>query len=928
MPATHTDALIGRQDEIRRLDTLLRAARQGQGGALVLRGEPGIGKSALLRHLHEMATGFLVVRASGAEFEMELPYAALHQLLAPLTERLTELPAPHRAALEIAFGLDTGTPDPFLVGVASLGLLVESVEERPLLCVVDDAQWLDQASAKALAFLARRVSAESIALVFAARRTSRMPELDALPGHLLAGLGESDARALLTAAVRAPLDERVRDRILAEARGNPLALVELPRTAGLAGMAGGFTQPDSVPDVIEQSFRSRLELLPPEARLLVTLAAAEPIGDPGLLWRAAGHLGIDAAAAAQSVPLVEFGSRIRFSHPLARSAAYHAAAESERRRAHEALARVTDPAADPDRRAWHRAQASAGPDEQVAAELEASATRAQERGGVAAAAAFLERSAALTIDTKQRAERVLAAVDAKLSEGDFDAAADLLTTVPTDEPAQAARADRLRGRLSFVRRRGDENPTAYLLRAAARRATAEPAWSRECCLDALEMGLLLGNLDQVVETARSAAPPSAEVDSEVPDPDAPPSDERRSDAPPCNERRSDAPGADERHSGEPDSGAAAVLTGLISLVGDGHTAAGATLRPVIDDADAEVWARRPSLGFMVATELWHFDALQGIATRAVAAGRESGSFHALPIALAMQATAAVHQGAFGLAMERISEEEAIADATGAAPLVYPRLHLAALRGRRKEAADLFATVDHRMSLSVPWATAVLNNGLADYPAALEAARRAVEYGAVGTAGLALPELIEAAMRCGEPGVAASALALLEERTRAGSHAWGLGVAAYARALVTEDEFAYQDAIDLLDGSALVVYRARARLLYGEWLRRRGRRRDARSVLRPAQEALSGLGMEGFAERAAGELRATGQQARSRTSKASDQLTMQEVHIARLVADGATSKEVAAKLFLSPRTVDAHLRNIFRKLGLTSRRQLRDLPDIR
>ncbi|MGW7696471.1 helix-turn-helix transcriptional regulator [Streptomyces asiaticus] len=888
MPGTYTDVLIGRQDEIRRLDGLLQAAREGRGGALVLRGEPGIGKSALLRYLDEAATGFLVMRASGAEFEMELPFAALHQLLAPVTGRLTALPAPHRKALEIAFGLDTGTPDPFLVGVASLGLLVETVRERPLLCVVDDAQWLDQASAKALAFLARRVSAESIALVFAAREPSHPHELDELPGRSLQGLAESDARALLAAAIRAPLDERVRDRILAEARGNPLALVELPRSAGLAGMAGGFAQPDSVPGVIEQSFRSRLELLPPAARLLVTVAAADPIGDPGLLWRAAELLDIDAAAAAESVPLVEFGTRIRFSHPLARSAAYRAAGPEERRRAHEALAAVTDPVADPDRRAWHRAQASAGPDEQVAAELEASATRAQERGGVAAAAAFLERSAALTISPVRRAERVLAAVHAKLSVGDFDTAADLLTTVATDDPSQAARADLLRGRLSFVRRRGDEGPTAYLLRAAARLAATDPAWSRECYLDAIEMGLLLGGLDHVVASVRKA-PPSLQ---------------------------------------QPESGAAAVLTGLISLVSDGHPAAGEILGPVVGDVDDEVWASRPSLGFMLATELWNFDAMRGIATRAVTAGRESGSFHALPIGLAMRATATVHTGDFGAAMELISEQEAIADATGAAPLVYPRLHLAAMRGRHKDAVELFASVDHRMSLSVEWATAVLSNGLADYPAALKAAKQAVEYGAVSTAGLALPELVEAAMRCGETEVAAEALASLHERTQAGRQAWGLGVEAYARALVTEDESAYQEAIGLLDDSALVVYRARAHLLYGEWLRRQGRRRDARSVLRLAHESLSDLGVEAFAERAAGELRATGEKARSRTSKASDQLTMQEVHIARLVADGATSKEVAAKLFLSPRTVDAHLRNIFRKLGLTSRRQLRELPDIR
>ncbi|MFE6715112.1 AAA family ATPase [Streptomyces sp. NPDC057695] len=889
MPATRTDTAvpIGRHDETRRLDALLDGARRGRGGALVLRGEPGIGKSTLLEHLRSGASGFLVREASGAEFEMELPFAALHQLLAPVTGRLAGLPAPHRTALRIAFGLDTGAADPFLVGVGSLGLLTETAAERPLLCLVDDAQWLDRASAKALAFLARRVAAEPIALVFAAREGSATPELDGLPAHHLRGLGEADARALLGAALRAPLDDRVRDRILAEARGNPLALVELPRTAGLAGMAGGFAQPDSVPAVIEQSFRARLELLAPSARLLVTVAAADPIGDPGLLWRAAELLGVDAASVAGSVPLVEFGTRIRFSHPLARSAAYRAAEPEDRRRAHEALAAATDPLADPDRRAWHRAQAAAGPDEEVAAALGASAARAQERGGVAAAAAFLERAAALTADPVRRAERALAAARAKLSVGEFDAAADLLATVSGDDPGTAAQADLLRGKLSFVRRRGDQGPTAHLLRAAGRLASDDPARSREYALDAVEMGILLGGLDQVVEAVR-----------DVPLPDGPPTATSR------------------------------LLSGATALVGEGHRAAGRILGPVVGDPDDEVWAARPSLGYLLAAEFWNFDAMHGIAARAVAAGRRSGSFHALPVGLAMQATTTVHTGDFGAATELISEEEAIADATGAAPLVYPRLHLAALRGRRAEALGLFASVDDRMSLSVQWATAVLGNGLADYPAALEAARRAVAYGAVGTAGLALPELVEAAVRCGEPGTAAAALAALQERTRAGGHPWGLGVEACARALVTEDEDAYREAIDLLQDGTLTVYRARAHLLYGEWLRRRGRRRDARAALRSAHEPLTDLGIEAFAERAAGELRATGEQARSRTSQASDQLTLQETHIARLVAEGATSKEVAATLFLSPRTVDAHLRNIFRKLGLTSRRQLRGLPGIR
>ncbi|WP_433256100.1 AAA family ATPase [Streptosporangium sp. CA-135522] len=877
MLLTYMDKLIGRQDEIGRLDALLQAAGEGDGGALVVRGEPGIGKSALLRHLEESAEGFLVMQASGAEFEMELPFAALHQLCAPVLGKVMALPPPHRKALEVAFGLDTGTPDPFLVGVATLGLLAETVRERPLLCVVDDAQWLDHASAKALAFLARRISAERIAIVIGVRTPSSLPEVPTLE---LRGLGEMDARALLAAAIRAPLDVRVRDRILAEARGNPLALLELPRSAGLTGMAGGFDLPPS--GVIEQSFRARLEILPPQARLLLTVAAADPVGDPGLLWRAAEFLGIEQAATAQAASLVEFGTRVRFPHPLARSAVYQAASVEDRLRAHEALAAATDPVADPDRRSWHRAQASAGADEQIAAELEASAARAQARGGIAAAAAFLERAAALTIAPDLRVERVLAAVQAKLSVGAFDESAELLSTVPGDDP----RVDLLRGRLSFVRRRGDEGPTTFLLRAAARLAGTDPARSRACYLDAMEMGILTGGLDHVVDAARKAPSVDSPTSSDV------------------------------------------VLDGIVSLSTEGHRAAAGALRPIVGDVDDQVWTTRPSMGFMLAVELWNYDSLHGIAARAVAAGRESGSFHMLPIGLAMLAAATVHGGGFGAAMEMISEEEAIAEATGAAPLVYPRIHLAALRGRRKEALELFASVGPYMSLSVQWATAVLNNGLADYPAALEAARQAVAHGDLGPAGMALPELVEAAVRCGSADLAESALAQLRERTTAGGQAWGLGVEAYCRALVTEDEDAYREAVTVLEDSRMALYRARAHLLYGEWLRREGRRREARTELRMAHELLFDLGAEAFAERAAGELRATGEHARSRSAQVSDQLTMQEVHIARLVADGATSKEVAAKLFLSPRTVDAHLRNIFRKLGLSSRKQLRDLPEIR
>ncbi|WP_206061200.1 helix-turn-helix transcriptional regulator [Nonomuraea basaltis] len=457
---------------------------------------------------------------------------------------------------------------------------------------------------------------------------------------------------------------------------------------------------------------------------------------------------------------------------------------------------------------------------------------------------------------------------------------------------QGARVGLLHGRISFARHRGAGDAPTYLLRAAQELADVDVKWSRACYLDALEMGIIIGHVGDamgaIVDAARSAPP---------------------------------AP--------QPPDSADVVLDALVSLATDGHRAAVPVLRPIVADVDNEVWIRRPSLGSLLSVELWDFDAYFDIAARVVEAGRESGSHLTLSIGLAMLATASAHAGDLRTAIELISEGDAIADVTGAAPLIYPRLHLVALRGRRKEATELIeaATTANPMTLSAHWATAVLSNGLADYPAALVAARQAVENGELATSGLTLPELIEAAVRCGEREPAATALAALAERTSASGAAWGLGVEAYCRALVTDDEDAYREALTHLEGSRAAVYRGRAHLLYGEWLRRQGRRRDAREQLRIAHELFSGMGVEAFARRAAGELRATGEHARSRSSRAGEGLTMQEAHIARLVASGETSKEVAARLFLSPRTVDAHLRNIFGKLGITSRRQLRDLPAI-
>jgi DNA-binding CsgD family transcriptional regulator len=878
------------QHETRCLDELIGAARTGRGGVLVLRGEAGIGKSTLLRHAERAASGFRVVGASGSQLEAELPFAALHQLCLPVLRYLAELPARHRQALEVAFGLATGTPDVFRIGLAVLGLLGAAAQERPVLCVVDDAQWLDAASSKALAFLARRVSAEPAAVVLAVRLPCRAGELDVLPGLTIDGLSDADARALLAAQSHETLDEQVRDRLVAEARGNPLALLALPR-------AGGFAPPEttSAPTRVEHGFQATLAGLPAQARLLLTIAAADPTGDPGLLWPAAHRLDIDvqiAGAAATATGLVEFGTRVRFYHPLARTAAYVAAEASERRLAHRVLAEVTDPVADPDRRAWHRAQATAVPDDDIAAELDRSAARAQARGGVAAAAAFLERAAELSLDPVRRIERTFAAARVHLEAGAADRAADLLTTTEGSglDEFQQAEADLLRGRIAFVRVGEGDGPT-YMLRAAHRLATLDPDRSRESYLEALEMGLLVGRATGVMDVVLAAAKSSPSHDPDI-------------------------------------------LDALTALAAEGHHVAVPLIREALDGAADSLWTRHPALAVVLAGELWDPDTHVTIIEWLLNNGRESGSPLVLRLGLAQAAAAATLAGDLDEAMAAIAEEEAIADATGGPPTTYHRLQLAAMRGRREEAAELFEAVTAtatglgQLVANVHWASAVLHNGLAEYREALAAARRATADGDIFIAGFSLPELVEAAVRCGEHDAAVAALASLTERTDASGTPSGLGIAAYARGLVTGAEDDYREAIDHLTSSRLLPYRARAHLLYGEWLRRAGRRQDCRPHLRTAHELLSSAGLEAFARRAADELRATGETARPRSAHTRDQLTMQELHIARLVAAGATSKEVAARLFISPRTVDTHLRNIFRKLGITSRRQLKDLPDLR
>ncbi|MFC9428873.1 AAA family ATPase [Streptomyces sp. NPDC056987] len=884
------DLLLGRFDEKRHMDELTGRAASGRGGALALRGEAGIGKSALLAHAADTASAFRVIRASGSEFEQHLPYSGLHQLCVPMLEHLDALPHPRRDDLRAAFGMAEGTPDSFHIGLAALGLLTAAAQERPLLCLIDDAQWLDSASLQVMLFLGRRITTDPIAMLFAARSGDGAAELDELPGLVVRGLNDRDARTLLTTRSPFPLDDQVRDRLIAEAQGSPLALLELPR-------AGGFVPPEmsSVPSRIEHGFQARLTGLTAEARLLLTVAAADPTGDPGLLWAAARHLGLDLArssAEAATTGLAEFGHRIRFCHPLARSAVYRAASARERHVAHGALAEVTDPTGAPDRQVWHRAQAGAGPDDDIATALEQCASRARARGGVAAAAAFLERSVALSLDPGRRIERTLAAAQAHFDAGTTDVAEGLLATLETAalDDHQHARVDLLRGRTAFTRRHDDAGPM-LMTRAAQRLVALHPRQARESFLDALEMSLVVGRgggvIRKVVAAARSAAPASDSPD---------------------------------------------LLDALIELVTNGYPTAAPLLHRTLHGEHEPLWFRRPALAAMIAIELWDPRTHTDIADWLVKDGRESGSPLVLRLGLAQQAIDAVMTGDLGKAIAATAEEAAIADAAGIPPLTYHRLHLAAQRGRREEFEQLAREAENGphgtgQVTNLHSTTALLNNGLAHYPAALAAARRATEHDDIFLTGSALPELIEAAVHCDDHATAKEALASLTERTEAGGTTVGRGIAAYARGLVTGVEHHFQESVELLAKERLAPYLGRAHLLYGQWLRREGRRRDCRRHLRTAHELLSRAGSEGFAARAANELRATGERVRPRSEQPYEKLTMQEVAVARLVASGATSNEVAGQLFISKRTVDAHLRNIFRKLGLTSRRQLKDHPEL-
>lgn len=892
---------------------------------MVVRGEAGVGKTALLGYVVEHAPGFRVTQVAGVESDMELAFAGLHQLCAPLLDHLDKLPEPQRDALSVAFGRGAGpVPDRFLVGLAVLSLLAAAADKKPLLCVIDDAQWLDQVSVQVLGFVARRLLAEPVVLVFAVRDGQAGPAdvLPGLPELRVQGLSDSDARELLDSVFLGRLDERVRDRVIAETRGNPLALLEIPRNVPAAELAGGFWLGSARLSVgqVEEGFVRRIQALPDDTRRLVLLAAADPLGDPMLFSRAAGHLGIrmDALAPAEAAGVIEFGSRMRFHHPLVRSAAYRAANAGDRREVHRALAVATDPELDPDRRAWHAANAAAGPDDAVAAELEASAWRAQSRGGIAAAATFLERAAILSADPALRSSRAIAAASAKREAAAPEAAYELLSLAELNPLTELQRAQvgRLRAQMEFTRSRGGlpgappvRHAAAMLLDAAKRLENLDDELARETYMEALAAAMF----------ASRSQPEALVVAAEA------------------------ARAAVEKV-GAPTRPIDLLLIGMANLITDGLSAAVDPLRTAL-----ELWcehARRHdgrALGWLAlafpivhesaAHEIWDDDLVDRLATDMIGYARATGALAVLPPAIAYQAGVQTHTGEFVTAARLMEEADSISEAIGHRPMKYHKVELAAWRGDLTEAGDLIeagmaegtAKGEGRLLGAAGYAAAVLYNGLGRYEEALAAAKQACEFHDIGFHCWTLIELTEAGMRVGEREVAEDAVRRLARCTESSGTDWGLGVLAAARAVVADDTEAdvlFTESIERLSRTRIGVQLARTHLRYGEWLRRQKQRTSAREHLNTAYEMFTKMGAKGFAERARRELTATGEKVRKQPLASGNELTAQEAQIAQLARDGLTNQEIGAQLFISTHTVEWHLRKVFVKLGVRSRRQLR------
>jgi DNA-binding CsgD family transcriptional regulator len=908
--------LVGREAELEALGELLAAARNSRSGVLVVRGEAGIGKSVLLDSVVANAGGFYVARVAGVESEMELPYAGLQQLWRPFVDCAPFLPEPQHTALKTAFGLDVGPPpDRFLVGLAVLQLLAKLADEQPVLWIVDDAQWLDCVSVQTIEFVARRLLAEPIVFLIAARDTPDYGDFVGLPELRLHALGDGDAAALLRSVVVGPTDPRVVERIIAESHGNPLALLELPRAWTTAELAEGLADPGQLSSFgsLEDGFAKRLRSLPGDSRLLLTLAAAEPLGDPTLLWHAAERLGLgwDAATTAETSGLIEFGLKVRFRHPLVRAVAYRGATTRERLDVHRALAEVTDPMVDPDRRVWHQANATVTQDDEIADELERAADRAKSRGGLLAASALFERAALLTTDPARRADRTLSAAAAKRDAGALDAALGLLPAVEANVASDLRRAqvERLRGQIAFDQRRGAD-AAQLLLSAATQLESLDPGLARETYLEALSAAIWENNPKRQAGVAASAkAAAEAPTTGEVP-------------------RAIDL-----------------VLDSLAIRLTDGYEAAApllsralaavATLDVGPADVDHVLWLTGNRAAGIIATEVWDYDAGRTLAERQVRVARSAGALVQLQFALNFLANNLVLAGDLSAAAALLEEDQLVSRMTGVPPIAYTGVLLEAVRGNEQRASALIATIadtaaahgQGRIVIFASFAAAVLHNGLGRHDRALESARRVLHGDVLGYQTLALPELAEAASRTGDGAVLKEAHAWMSARARVTPTAWARGIDARVRALASDGaaaEACYRESIECLRTTRLRIELARGYLLYGEWLRREGRRGEARDQLHRAHHMFAEMAVSAFAERARRELLATGERIRKRTTAATGSLTAQEAQIARLVKEGLTNPEIGTRLFLSARTVEWHLRNVFGKVGVSSRRQLRDV----
>ena len=898
--------LYGRQAECERLAKLVDGVRDGGSAVLVVHGEPGTGKTALLDFTAGLDTSLHVVRAAGAEPETELAFGGLHRLCGTMLDLLGRLPGPQREALEIAFGLRAGTgPDRFLVGLAVLGLLASSAADHPLICVIDDAHWLDQASRQALGFAARRLATGGLLVLFATPEP--IPDLAGLPAMALGGLRDADARDLLASVVRWPIDDRVRDQILAEAGAIPGALLGLLREVSPSQLAGGLGLPDVLSGGVSGPLFAELSELPGETRQLLVLAAADPTGDPALLWRACPHLGITSEAVVPAVEggLIAFGSRVVFRDHAVRSTAYRCARLRERRSAHRALAQATDPRTDPDRRVWHQAKALTELDEDVAAELERVADRAQARGGLGAAAAFLERAATATPDAARRAERSLAAASVMLQAGEPGAAAKLLDLTETEtlDDHRQARADLVRARLAFTVDRGGD--AAQLLLDAARQLSRfDGVQSRTAYLDAIRAALSAGRRAALGATMADVARAAREGSSGAPGAELP---------------------------GPPD----ALLAGLAASF-CGELALGASLlRRAIGGLPGELTATAElslvPLAYAGALQVWDDRAGDALASRYVGLARMKGALSELPSALNALSWMRLLAGDLAAADSLAAEAQAIAEATGIRAAPYGALGVAALRGHEESALALINSSRQDAALrgeglgvaAAKWAAALLHNGLGKYAQALSEAEEAIEHAGPPVAGWPMAELVEAAARSGQPGRAEGAMRALSGSATASGTDWALGIQARSQALLSDREDLFRAAIDHLGRSRARVDLARAHLLYGEWLRRENRRADAREQLHRADEMLGAMGAAAFAERARRELLATGETVRRRAPGADRDLTPQEMQIAMHAREGKTNREIGAELFLSARTVEWHLHKVCAKLGVTSRRQLKD-----